>query len=127
MEFAERFDLCSLQLNVNSPALGEEYHAMWERKARPSISKIWHIDVPLQSRGITMGRLRIAGGVNRGPVLEWMAELMDGLKPFEIHFLELLDDPAVAAPVIANLADADSVDVVSFPTVNVRGNQVASS
>lgn len=102
VDFAERFDLCHLQLNVNSPILGEEYHALWQRKSKPSQSRVWHVDLPLQLRGVTMGRLKIAGGiVETGSVLEWMSELLDGLKPFEMHFRELLDDARFAAPQIA--------------------------
>ena len=91
-EFAERFDLCSVQLNVNLPAQNEEYHVSWERRARGGELEEWFTELPLVSHHITFGRLKIRGRCTDGSVCSWMGELIAGLKPFETQMLEILVD-----------------------------------
>lgn len=88
--FAERFDLHDVQLNITLPAHGEEYHASWQRKDRPDVHELWHSDIPLMAREVSIGRLRITGVCNHDSVCTWMSDLIAGLKPFEAHLLELL-------------------------------------
>lgn len=92
VEFAERFDLCSVQLNVNSPAIGEEYHAVWERREHPPLQRLWRSEVPLFLGSLAVGRLTVAGTVPAGTVVAWMAELIEGLNPFEMQLTELLEN-----------------------------------
>jgi UDP-GlcNAc:undecaprenyl-phosphate GlcNAc-1-phosphate transferase len=91
VEFAERFDLCIVQLNVSSPVIGEEYHARWERKEHPPSSRLWRTEVPLHLQNLNVGRLTVAGNVNHGSAVQWMSELIDGLSPFEIELQRLLE------------------------------------
>jgi UDP-GlcNAc:undecaprenyl-phosphate GlcNAc-1-phosphate transferase len=90
--FAQRFDLSAVQLNVNSPAIGEGFHASWQRKHRPDDSQLWQSDIPLIAGNITVGRLKIMGACAEGSVCTWMGDLIAGLKPFECQMLELLSD-----------------------------------
>lgn len=99
VDFAEQFDLSLVQLNVNAPALGEEYHALWERKAHPPLIRMWRTEVPLFSGPMAVGRLTICGTSNNRSACEWMAELIDGLKPFERQLKHLLENsPATHGP-----------------------------
>ncbi len=91
-EFAERFDLCSVQLNVNLPALNEEYHVNWDRRERGEQREEWYTDIPLVSDNVAIGRLRIRGHCASGSVCSWMGDLIAGLKPFETQMLSLLVD-----------------------------------
>jgi UDP-GlcNAc:undecaprenyl-phosphate/decaprenyl-phosphate GlcNAc-1-phosphate transferase len=91
-EFAERFDLSTIQLNVHLPAHGEEYHASWKRLAQPDESELWHSEIPLIAHDINVGRLRIAGVCANGSVCIWMSDLIAGLKPFESQLLDLLEE-----------------------------------
>ncbi|MBX3439301.1 MAG: undecaprenyl/decaprenyl-phosphate alpha-N-acetylglucosaminyl 1-phosphate transferase [Planctomycetaceae bacterium] len=95
-EFAERFDLYLVQLNVNLPALHEEYHAVWRRKQGADYDGMWHATIPLVGQHQVMGRLRLAG---QSPpdesVSRWMAELIEGLKPFEEQVQQLAATPPV--------------------------------
>lgn len=93
-QLAERFDLCSVQLNVNLPALNEEYHVKWERRARSDELDEWYTDLPLVSQNVMIGRLRIRGDCAHGSVCTWMGDLIDGLKPIETQMLGLLVDRA---------------------------------
>ena len=90
--YAERFDLNKLQLNVSSPAIGEEYHADWQRKAHPPLTRQWRTEIPLIVHGVTVGRLIVVGVVDDGPVVSTMSELIEGLRPFEMQLTGLLED-----------------------------------
>jgi UDP-GlcNAc:undecaprenyl-phosphate GlcNAc-1-phosphate transferase len=91
-EFADEFDLSSVQLNIMLPAHGEEFHASWERKDMPDVHEMWQSDIPLIAQNLTIGQLRITGVCKSGSVCTWMSDLIAGLKPFEAHLLELLSD-----------------------------------
>jgi len=101
VHFAHRFDLCSIQLNVQLPALGEEYHAAWQRREQPEEAEVWHSDIPLMAHNSTIGRVKLTGSCNNGSVCTWMGDLIAGLKPFETQMLELIEqsiaDSAAAA------------------------------
>lgn len=92
VEYADRFDLSQVRLNISSPAIGEEYHAFWERKAHPPLERLWQTEIPLSLRGMCVGRLNVVGGASDGAVVAWMAELIDGLRPFEIQLIALLEE-----------------------------------
>ena len=88
--FAERFDLNSIQLNVNIPAFHEEYHATWNRKGSPDSTELWRSDIPLVAHHVTVGRLRVTGACHTNSVCTWMGDLIAGLKPFESQMAELV-------------------------------------
>ena len=90
-EFAEDFDLSSIQLNVHSPSMGEEWHAAWNRKMPPSDLHVWHSDIPLVAGSTTIGRLKISGVRADGNFCSWMSELIAGLEPFELKLIELIE------------------------------------
>jgi UDP-GlcNAc:undecaprenyl-phosphate GlcNAc-1-phosphate transferase len=119
--FAQRFDLSSVQLNVNSPAIGEGFHASWQRKHRPDESQLWQSDIPLIAGKITVGRLKIMGACADGSVCTWMGDLIAGLKPFECQMLELLSD-ATGAPDVSSQshhADPDAKSDTPFPNLAI--------
>lgn len=106
-DYANRFDLSSIQMNVSLPALNEEYHANWNRRARGPDRQEWTADIPLIAGEITVGRLKISGRSAEGSICTWMGEIIEGLKPFELQMLSLLSDqmngvtiPQVATPEI---------------------------
>jgi UDP-GlcNAc:undecaprenyl-phosphate GlcNAc-1-phosphate transferase len=80
-----------VQLNVSSPVIGEEYHARWERKEHPPLSRLWRTEVPLRLQNLNVGRLTVVGNVNQESAVGWMSELIDGLAPFEIELQRLLE------------------------------------
>ena len=98
-EYAETHDLCMVQLNVNLPAIHEEYHAVWKRKHGAEPEHMWHTTLPLMADGRPIGRLRLAGlSVDSRSMSEWVAQLVSELKPFEDQVLVLagLEDRPVA-------------------------------
>ncbi len=94
--FAEEHDLSMIQLNVNLPALNEEYHAVWKRKHSGEPDHMWHTTVPLLVDGLTVGRLRLAGlPLAETSVCTWMTSLIDGLRDFEEHVVETVQGPSL--------------------------------
>ncbi len=91
--FAERFDLCALNFNVNAPMLGEVFHARWERREPDLGRRHWESELPIVWNSHEVGRLRVTGVVplESSPFL-WAGELMEALKPFELQILEILGD-----------------------------------
>ena len=90
-EFAERFDLAEVELNVHLPAIHEDYHAKWHRRD-VNENRAWYSEIPLVADGVRVGRLRISGACQTGSACVWMGELIAGLKPFETHLIELVSD-----------------------------------
>ncbi|MCA9025734.1 MAG: undecaprenyl/decaprenyl-phosphate alpha-N-acetylglucosaminyl 1-phosphate transferase [Planctomycetaceae bacterium] len=99
-DYAERFDLSMVQLNVNLPALHEEYHAVWKRKHGAEQDQMWHATLPLVCQdGHAIGRLRLAGLAEPGVELsQWMSDLILGLHSFEEQVQQLAAAPAVHLP-----------------------------
>ena len=91
-EYAERFDLSAVQLNVNLPSLNEEYHVNWNRRDRGPEQQQWTTDIPLLVDRVSVGRLRISGRSAEGSICALMGELIAGLKPFEMQISHLLSD-----------------------------------
>ncbi len=68
---AETLNLRQVRLDVNAPSLHEGYHARWDRTHDDGEAPhLWRAEVPLTTRGLTVGRLEIVGGPDREPV--WM-------------------------------------------------------
>lgn len=110
VEFADRFDLSAVQLNINLPIVHEHYHANWSRKELPDGSQLWHTDIPLIRRQQTVGRLRITGRCAEGSACVLMGDLISGLKPFETLMLSLVDEHFAAAGLPAEETPAAPVD-----------------
>jgi UDP-GlcNAc:undecaprenyl-phosphate GlcNAc-1-phosphate transferase len=69
-------NLQQMQLNINAPALHEAYHARWERPVEVGEGAgVWRIEVPLVARGIVLGQLEVAGGLDGEPVWQKIAAL----------------------------------------------------
>lgn len=104
-EYADLHDLCMVQLNVNLPALHEEYHAVWKRKHDGEHDQMWHATLPLVAAGQSIGRLRLAGlADSHEPMSDHLAALVAGLKPFEEELFAkagMTRPPQVAADVHA--------------------------
>jgi UDP-GlcNAc:undecaprenyl-phosphate GlcNAc-1-phosphate transferase len=95
-EYGERFELSRIQLNLCLPALQEDYHASWDGGVRLPEALVWHSEIPLVAQGVVVGRLRLAGPCCGGSACSWVGELIDGLKPFETHLLDLIEECAEA-------------------------------
>jgi UDP-GlcNAc:undecaprenyl-phosphate GlcNAc-1-phosphate transferase len=62
---AERLDLRSVSLDVNAPAIHEDYHAAWDcgedGGAEEGGGDLWRAEIPLAACGQTVGRVELTG------------------------------------------------------------------
>ncbi len=91
-DFADRFGLSTAELNIMQGTGNHEYHASWRRKEKTDPAQIWRSDIPLRTGRSTVGRLTISGVQQSNSAVEWMSDLIAGLKPFESQLLELLEN-----------------------------------
>lgn len=80
-EAAGDASLQSLALDVNAPALHENYHARWDR-ALPTApdSHWWRVEIPLFAQGQLLGRLAVTGGRDGraiGDILQLLAGIVE--------------------------------------------------
>lgn len=122
IDFAERFGLSSLNLNINAPMLGEVYHAHWHRTGDDSERFRWETRLPLIWHSHEIGSLAVYGPVPAGmSPFTWSSELMEALRPFELEVLDLLSDGDTAGAVSADsLADTQEIEtgLTSVPLVS---------
>lgn len=75
---AKEINLQSLYLDVNAPAIQENYHARWDRSSRePEQSKFWRFELPLLNRRQLIGRLTVVGGSSEQPIMDRLAILVN--------------------------------------------------
>ncbi|HIE99153.1 MAG TPA: undecaprenyl/decaprenyl-phosphate alpha-N-acetylglucosaminyl 1-phosphate transferase [Fuerstia sp.] len=91
-QFAERFEMDTVELMVNLPLIGEEYHASWKRKTKTEAHEEWKSEIPLIVQGMRVGHLRVAGAVGEGSICKWMSDLIGGLEAFEFELASLIQE-----------------------------------
>lgn len=111
--YAERFDLSLVQLNVNLPALNEEYHVHWHRRRGGPEHLEWTTEIPLLAGDVTVGRLRIRGQPSEGSVCSWIGELVSGLRPFEAQMVSLVveqfeESTRLESPTVSLVASSEA-------------------
>lgn len=91
-EFADRFEMDSVELMVNLPRVGEEYHASWKRKTKTLNHEAWKSEIPLIVHGMRVGHIKVVGAVGQGSICKWMSELIGGLEAFESELVALIEE-----------------------------------
>lgn len=80
---AAELNLRQLLLDVNAPALHEGYHARWDRPIEENDERpLWHVELPMTARGLSVGRLVLAGLPDDQPVWKKIAILMEVVEDF---------------------------------------------
>ncbi|MCA9049285.1 MAG: undecaprenyl/decaprenyl-phosphate alpha-N-acetylglucosaminyl 1-phosphate transferase, partial [Planctomycetaceae bacterium] len=100
-EFAARFNLDSVEMLVNLPRIGEEYHASWRRKSDTASHEEWRSEIPLVVHDMRVGQLKIVGAVGKGSICGWMSELIGGLQSIERELTVLVEDLRRERPGVA--------------------------
>ena len=91
-QFAERFQMDSVELIVNLPLIGEEYHGSWKRKTETERHETWKSEIPLIVQDMRVGHLRVAGAIGEGSICKWMSDLIGGLEAFEAELVSLITE-----------------------------------
>ena len=100
---AEQLNLQSVGLDVNAPALHENFHAQWERADdRVPALHLWRLEIPLFGNGDVIGRLSVAGGRDDEPMADKLMTLTKIIETAEVGAAEATRAPSQpAAPVPA--------------------------
>ncbi len=111
---ADRLNLQTIGLDVNAPAMHENYHARWDRPAGPSEASLWKLEIPLLVTGIPIGRMSVSAERVDQSISETLEVLVKMVEQAEIRAAE-------AATLHLGLAPSKSVvsgtTVVSKPSV----------
>lgn len=89
-EFAEERQLDAIELMVNLPSVGEEYHATWRTRSVSEHNEAWRSEIPLIIDGIRAGHIKLVGEAGNGVFCDWMGEIVSGLRPVEEHLREVI-------------------------------------
>ncbi len=105
IEYAERFELTRVQLNISSPVISEEYHAVWNNHHQQKDENSWNMDIPFFSNDRRVGSLSLVGkSLQEESNFHWLSDLIEGLRAFEIQFREIIeretnDEPEESTPI----------------------------
>jgi UDP-GlcNAc:undecaprenyl-phosphate GlcNAc-1-phosphate transferase len=102
LDWEDSLHVCSLRLDVNAPALGEDYHGSWDCGVKPTEEEegLWWAQFPLMVEGHAIGTLEISGRRNGEAVGDKIVVLARMVQEFEEN-VSLLADGA-ATPAIRN-------------------------
>jgi UDP-GlcNAc:undecaprenyl-phosphate GlcNAc-1-phosphate transferase len=115
-EFAEEYELDGVELMVNLPSAGEEYHGTWRTRSRVEHHEAWRSDIPLVIDGVRAGHIRLVGVAREGSLCEWMNNIISGLRPFEIQLREIIGHLKSQRGAITEVR-RDSTDMVQRPVI----------
>jgi UDP-GlcNAc:undecaprenyl-phosphate GlcNAc-1-phosphate transferase len=90
-DLCEPLNLKLVRLDVNAPAIHEDYHARWDRMADDGEDRVvWRADIPLEVRKQVIGRLEVIGYQDDEPVWRKILTLGSLVQGFETTATELM-------------------------------------
>ncbi len=98
-EFAELYELDGVDLMINLPCFGEEYHGTWRTRSSVEHHEAWRSDIPLVVDGVRAGHVRLIGNAGEGSFCDWMAAIADGLRPFNDELGQIIQQIRAPKPV----------------------------
>ena len=90
-DFAQRFDLARVELDMHLPWLHEGYNASWDRGSLPEPAQRWSLVAPLSVEGRLLGRIEFVGHAGPTPTHEVFGALADLLESIGNHAVELVN------------------------------------
>lgn len=87
---AGAMNLQTVCLDVNAPALQEDYHARWDRGGPPfPETHVWRVEIPLFGHGQPIGRLAIAGGRDDESITDKLLTVAKIIEAAEVRAAEV--------------------------------------
>lgn len=102
-DFAEQYQMDCVELMVNLPSIGEEYHATWRTKSIVEQHNAWRSELPIIVDGVRAGHIKLVSAAEDRAISFWMTELMAGLQPFEEQFREIVRELRAARATSATI------------------------
>src|SRR5438067_6631934 len=91
-------NLQAVCLDVNAPAMHENYHARWDRAgAGFPETHLWRVEIPLFGHGQVIGRLAIEGGRDDEPIAEKLMTVAKIIETAEVRASEVTAPPTLPA------------------------------
>jgi UDP-GlcNAc:undecaprenyl-phosphate/decaprenyl-phosphate GlcNAc-1-phosphate transferase len=114
---ALELNLRQVRLDVNAPALHENFHARWDRHAlETETPDLWRAEIPLAAHGRIVGRLEVAGQRDDEPIWQKIARIARLVEEFEAAMTDLAGPHGNAAPEIkSELLTAGVRDLADEP------------
>lgn len=127
LDECDRYRLTSVYLDVNHPALREDFTAKWVSGAPADPRKSWRTDLPVLCDGQTVGWLRVVAEHSGDRATDRIADLMATLAEFEKELVDLLETvlPERRKSVSAAAVAADPPPAGAPPRRASGGNQPA--
>jgi UDP-GlcNAc:undecaprenyl-phosphate/decaprenyl-phosphate GlcNAc-1-phosphate transferase len=124
-EFAEKYDLSKLSLDLNVPWLHEGFHASWNRNRMPDDSHLWRVQVPVFADDRSLGKMVLAGhmdNIDSVAILSELVEMLDALQPeiLAIASESLVDANGLPATLPINAELGDTAEKVQS-LISARG------
>jgi UDP-GlcNAc:undecaprenyl-phosphate GlcNAc-1-phosphate transferase len=98
---ADRLNFQTIGLDVNAPAMHENYHARWDRPGGPSEAFLWRLEIPLFVAGVPIGRLSVSAERDDQSIAEALEVLVKMVEMAEIRAAEASMVPATPAKPVA--------------------------
>ena len=103
LEQTDRYNLTSVYLDVNHPALREDFTAKWTAPTPADPRRRWNTELPLLCGGLTVGWLRVSAEHTGDRATDRIADLMETLAEFEKELVDLLEIVLPAGRRVAEL------------------------
>jgi UDP-GlcNAc:undecaprenyl-phosphate GlcNAc-1-phosphate transferase len=94
IEFAEKFDLVEVKIDLNLAAIQEGFHATWRRPSASEKQERWSTDVPLFVEKHLVGRIWMSGVRSAGMTsCETIQQFLEILEPLEAEIVAQASNP----------------------------------
>jgi UDP-GlcNAc:undecaprenyl-phosphate GlcNAc-1-phosphate transferase len=98
---ADRLNFQTIGLDVNAPAMHENYHARWDRPGGPAEAFLWRLEIPLFVTGVPIGRLSVSAERDDQSIAEALEVLVKMVEMAEIRAAEASTLPAAPVKPVA--------------------------
>ncbi|MGI6418814.1 MAG: MraY family glycosyltransferase [Thermoguttaceae bacterium] len=88
-EAGDRYGLSRIHLNINMPAIHENYVATWKSSHWPNPEDTWSVEIPLKVDSRLAGRLEICGERNGSSPRDQIEAIIDLVEQFESRMASL--------------------------------------
>jgi UDP-GlcNAc:undecaprenyl-phosphate/decaprenyl-phosphate GlcNAc-1-phosphate transferase len=99
---ADRLNFQTICLDVNAPAMHENYHARWDQPGGAIEAFLWRLEVPLILNGLPIGRLSVSAERDHQSLIDTLQVLIKIIELAEIRAVEVAADPPsvqIATPI----------------------------
>jgi UDP-GlcNAc:undecaprenyl-phosphate/decaprenyl-phosphate GlcNAc-1-phosphate transferase len=106
---AHRLNFQTICLDVNAPAMHENYHARWDQPGGPPVAFLWRLEVPLLMNGTPIGRLSVSAERDDQSLVDALQVLVKIVELAEVRAAETITVPTLSLPALPKASPAKPV------------------